>query len=78
MASLAGKAGIAVLVGFAAGASGAVMLARLVASLLFGVDPAEPCVLALAGVLTCAISARAAAGPAARALATAPAAALRE
>jgi len=78
VASLAGRAGIAVLVGFAVGASGAVMLARLVASLLYGVEPADPWVLALAGMLTCAVTALAAAGPAVRALSTAPASALRE
>ncbi len=76
--SLAGRAGLAVLVGFAVGACGAVMLGRFVASLLYGVEPAEPWVLTLAGVLTLAVTALAAAGPAARALATAPAAALRE
>jgi len=57
---------------------GAVMLARLVASLLYGVEPADPWVLTLAGMLTFAVTALAAAGPAARALATAPASALRE
>jgi predicted permease len=75
---VAGRVCLAVLAGFVAGAVGALLLWRFVASLLYGVRPVDPWVLALAGTLTLAVAALAAVGPAARAVATAPASALRE
>ena len=77
-ASLAGRSGMAVGVGLAFGTVGAVSLERFVASLLYGVSPTQPWVLALAGVITLAVGVLAAAGPAVRAIGSAPASALRE
>jgi len=78
VASLAGRSGLAVGAGLVVGIAGAVLLERFVSSLLYGVRPAQPWVLALAGAITLAVGVLAAAGPAVRAIRSAPALALRE
>jgi ABC-type antimicrobial peptide transport system permease subunit len=72
------RASMAMVVGLAGGVVAAAGLGRFAASLLFGVRPADPWVLATAVLMALGIGIAAGIGPAMRAMKTPPAMALRE
>ncbi len=77
LAMIARQAMAFLLVGLLGGMAGAVVLARLVSSMLFGVSPADPVVFASVGACTMLIALAATAIPASRAMRVDPIVALR-
>jgi ABC-type antimicrobial peptide transport system permease subunit len=78
VAAAVSRASVAVVAGLAGGVAAAAGLGRFVASLLFGVRPADPWVLATAVLMALGVGIAAGIGPVMRAMKTPPAMALRE
>jgi putative ABC transport system permease protein len=75
---VARQGGLPVVIGLAIGIGAATALRRVLSSLLYGVEPADPAILAAMSILLLAVAALAIALPAVRAARVDPMIALRE